>query len=426
MLDLKSGSILWNAKEAVGHTASFTKNNELVACGGLLDCVTYLNANTGVREKHLKTDSQPVTLVRHSADGRVMLTGGRDVTGWDMKSEKQLVVWPGVTVAVEQMSFSHKGNFIAAGGNDDTVSLWHYGSDNLVKPIRLPLAGPLSHLAFDPASSRFIAHTPKQLTFFAPATDSKPTTSDLPFVTKLFAVSPVVPLVALGREGGVELRDVRSGKIQRTLEFNAKSGYVPEVTGLEMSAHRPWLAIATTHRRSPEAAAITVWNISKGNQITSLKGHGEGDRKLRFSANGFLASLGRARYGPVHLTALETEPKTHQLAESKVTFQCIDFSVDGRLLFVGADNGKVYVYETWTGQLVTSIRGDGAEVKSIRCSPDGKLFATGSINSTILLWPSLQELWGAFQRKIQRNWPNYGATWQVATEGWLMAPFPNW
>jgi hypothetical protein len=64
------------------------------------------------------------------------------------------------------------------------------------------------------------------------------------------------------------------------------------------------------------------------------------------------------------------------------------FSPDCRYLAAGADGGKnaVHVWDVYTGKEVANLKGHSAGVLSVAFTPDGKLLASGSLDTTILLW----------------------------------------
>ena len=61
------------------------------------------------------------------------------------------------------------------------------------------------------------------------------------------------------------------------------------------------------------------------------------------------------------------------------------FSPDGARLIVAAGN-RVHVYESAIGNLVQSLRGHKDTVYCVAYAKDGKHFASGSADKTVIIW----------------------------------------
>ena len=64
----------------------------------------------------------------------------------------------------------------------------------------------------------------------------------------------------------------------------------------------------------------------------------------------------------------------------------VAFSPDGTTLASGSLDGKVFLWETTTGQRKKILTGHTDEVYSITFSPDGRTLASGSWDKTLRLW----------------------------------------
>jgi WD40 repeat protein len=64
----------------------------------------------------------------------------------------------------------------------------------------------------------------------------------------------------------------------------------------------------------------------------------------------------------------------------------VAYSPEGRQIAGGSDAGKVYVWDTETGETLAVMEGEGSTVRSVAYSPDGRYIASGSCDCTIRVW----------------------------------------
>ena len=99
-----------------------------------------------------------VWCVAVSADGKTLLTGGKDgaVRLWETRTGDLLATLAGQAHGVRALALSPCGRTLATGGPDRTVRLWHYQSGQ-----ELLAFGPLEHevngLAFSADGQRLAA-----------------------------------------------------------------------------------------------------------------------------------------------------------------------------------------------------------------------------------------------------------------------------
>jgi WD40 repeat protein len=109
----------------------------------------------------------------------------------------------------------------------------------------------------------------------------------------------------------------------------------------------------------------------------------------------------------------------------------VDFSADGRRVATASRDGRVAVWDTRTGSLVTVVRKKGAgAVHTVQFSPQGRRLLTASEGGVAQIWDSstgtrlrrlethsesvLAATWGAGGRRILTDTPRGGEVWNAA------------
>lgn len=110
----------------------------------------------------------------------------------------------------------------------------------------------------------------------------------------------------------------------------------------------------------------------------------------------FVASKERDREKggePLTIRLVETGEVVCRLPfDSGSPLSAVTFAPDGRMIAVGgigymADGSTtIYVFDITTGKELRTIRGHTGAVSVLAFSPDGKRLATGSTDTTVLIW----------------------------------------
>jgi WD40 repeat protein len=260
-------------------------------------------------------------------------------------------------LAFQQVVFSPDGKMIAATVSEevvlpnarqirDVVNVW----DAKTLALQQTLGGDsqLVHVVFSPDSKLVAGCGPskKSVKLWNPATGALERTLDTGEAQPWSAAfSPDSKTLVVGGQKGdhsgeVTLWDAQTGKLKHTL---AQAKFV---TAVAFSPDGKMVA------GSDGGELVQVWNVEKGELISSLKGNRRGPRTLAFLS-------------------------------------------DSQIVAVGGSDGKVRLWDVRTGKLHETLEGHKAEIYAIAVSPDGKTLASVSQDETLRLWPIKERISGS-------------------------------
>src|SRR5262249_54268252 len=160
----------------------------------------------------------------------------------------------------------------------------------------------------------------------------------------------------------VELYEVRSGKLLRTLAPKSSMGKRESILRFHFSVDEQAL-LGEVHQQlaldggfSEERVSVTLWDVQSGEVLQELA-------VARQAHSFWRRPLSEARVGAMAL------------------------SHDRRLVALARKDGKdVEVWETASGTRRGVLAGHDGPVVSLSFSPDGKYLASGSEDTTVLVW----------------------------------------
>jgi WD40 repeat protein/predicted Ser/Thr protein kinase/predicted Zn-dependent protease len=411
---------IWDAATArevltfPGQVVTFSPDGRYLA-SALEDVVSIREADTGKEVRALKGHAAPVRGLAYSRDGKRLASCGDDETVrvWEADTGRMLDTFKGHTRPVLGLAFSPDGRIVASASDDQTIRVWRVGTGHdareVVRPgglTRLALSrdglrlatggpkeevriwdaasgaplvtvpnaapgargGPIVGLAFNRDGRRLAGATDHFVYVWDAATGQAiGTPQEVPPGTSALAYSPDGRLLAVARQGGVELRDAEAMRWLRWLSIPAM--------------HPTTFAFRPDGRRLAATGLgeiVGQAEVATGQQLSALfQWHQIQVRaSVAYSPDGRrLASAGQD--GDVLSWDADAEVNRHLIHYEGHNgyVNCLAYSPDGRRLVTGGEDRTVRVWDAATGKELLTLRLPGA-VHGLVFSPLGDaLFA---------------------------------------------------
>ncbi len=165
--------------------------------------------------------------------------------------------------------------------------------------------------------------------------------------------------------GNLVLRDAKTGKVIR--EF-------PSIeTGLHGVTIDPARKVMVSSSWSEQA--LRVWDVEKGEQVGTLKGHTGAVGTVTFSPDGKTLASGGGE--GIRIWDVDTGEVRKVLRGHMKSVESVAFSADGKRLASGGFDDTARAWDVASGKLLVTVQQD-EPVLSVAISPDGKSFASAS------------------------------------------------
>jgi RNA polymerase sigma factor (sigma-70 family) len=374
-------------------SVAFSPDGQTVATGSMDKTIRLWDVATGKEQRRLTGHRADVMAVAFSPDGKLLASGSFDRTLrlWDPATGQQLRLFEEdeagnastltsssrfrINRGVTAVAFSPDGKTLAAAGRDHTLHLFDVAGGGEVRPIRGQFDA-VDTLAFSPDGNRIWTMAgDRNLRAWETATGKEgrtlETSAGLPLCV---AFSADGRLAATGGEQDktAHVWELATGKeLQRLVTADV-------IGALAFSPDGRTLATANRWQR----AEVRLWDVSTGRLLHQLPAPAEQGNtvvSLAFTPDGRV--LAGATYDGI-VCFWDPATGAESLPQLKVSDHCqhAAFSPDGRTLGVDNMNGTVCLYETATGK------------ERLRCqgwpfcfSPDGRLLASGR-DDAVAVW----------------------------------------
>jgi WD40 repeat protein len=310
-------------------------------------------AGTG---KELNGFQAPVgtTCVALAPDGRTVALGNRDnlILLHDSASGKELHKLTGHAGGPVALAFAPDGKTLASRGNDNAIRLAEVATGKELKQITVqPGANPGGPRGAVMVNVRGVGGQGPSLVF---APDGK--TLVTPIMSGPVGPWNPAPQGAAGPKNALVFFDVATAKEVRQIELPLNQG----VSSFAFSPDGRSLAVENADQ------TITVYETASGKERLRLGA--AVNAQLNVRAGAFVMVANGGVFGGVPAAG-----------------PTLAFTPDGRKL--AARHGqKVCVWDVAAGKEIKQLSGHQGDVTTLGLSPDGKTLASGSKDTTVLLW----------------------------------------
>ncbi|MYB94579.1 WD40 repeat domain-containing protein [Candidatus Poribacteria bacterium] len=354
---------------------------------------------------------RPITSVLISPDGRFLaaqLTDWKNknfqIQLWDTATGKLSHTLTGHTGWIKSIAFSADSKTLVSGDTHETIRLWDTATGKLKSVLNWKHGTSTHTLAFSP-NGRFIASghydgvklwdntvKPKQQT--EDAIGNYQHTLALhghkDYVSKL-AFSPDGKTLLTGsKDGTIQAWDTATGNHRFTCpgHFEGIRGLVFSLDGNTLtSLNQPFNPSGIVQRHQ--------WNTNTGQLLsTDFLTGSRGPTPMAISPDGKTVAAHRSG-GRCSLWDLTTAPPQVIDRFSLEGFPRggldvkMAFSVDGRMLATGGEDGLVHVWTLIESEKIRhrfTVKGHKHNIRTLAFSPDGKMLASGGKGGTLCLW----------------------------------------
>jgi RNA polymerase sigma factor (sigma-70 family) len=346
-------------------TSAFTPDGKTLATVGESGAIHLWDVALG-REilANLHAHSDAITCLAFTPDGKTVATGSNDHTIrlWDTAAGRQRLCLSGHTGHVLRLAFSRDGKTLASAGQDDTIRLWDTATGkerHLFKEERKPRS---LYWNFGVHAMRF---APDGQTFLSWGEDQMLRVWDL----------------ATGKE-----RSARQVHFHDLVEPPQPGPGEPHPAF--PPDHLSWAAFTPDARTALLASTKSIYlvDVAGGREIFSFANPSGVLSYLDLSPDGqTLVASGADK--KVHLFEVATGKEVRQV-EFPDWIGEVAFAPDGRsvALALRSPSRSVRILDVPTLRERAKVGDPNASVRSLAFTPDGKMLASGLMDTTTVLW----------------------------------------
>uniref|UniRef100_A0A4W4EKR5 G protein subunit beta 5 n=1 Tax=Electrophorus electricus TaxID=8005 RepID=A0A4W4EKR5_ELEEL len=176
-------------------------------------------------------------------------------------------------------------------------------------------------------------------------------------------------------DGTCALWDVESGQLLQSFH-----GHSADVLSLDLAPSET----GNTFVSGGCDKKANVWDMRSGQNIQSFETHESDINSVKYYPSGDAFATG-SDDATCRLYDLRADREVAIYSKESIIFgaSSVDFSISGRLLFAGYNDYTINVWDVLKGTRVSILFGHENRVSTVRVSPDGTAFCSGSWDHTL-------------------------------------------
>jgi WD40 repeat protein len=367
------------------------------------DWVVFWDAATGKEIRRLP--NEPSRALRYLPDGKTLIAGGDFRWGrgdnmfrfFDVETGEPCRNVDGLGASIEALAYSPDGKYVAAndGGNTAPPELrvWEVRTGRVVLQNITRGAIHMTALAFSPKSDVLAAAHWNTITLWDLKTGKPrrtlPNYQAAPSGSLAFSTDGT-KLACAGQDDSIRVWDLAGEKELRSLHVGAKDNHPVSVRDVAFS---PDLHLAAYGDWSVNA--IRLWDLSTGKLWKNINRGGVGLVNVTFSPDGRTLLETSEGGRKMFLWEVATGQLRRTIPLSSFPHWDVAFSPDGHRIAATQDSSTmrgadrrpfIWLFDLASNRPAAKLFGHEGSINVLKFSPDSRLLASGSSDTTALLW----------------------------------------
>jgi WD40 repeat protein len=378
----------------------FTKDGKGLA-SACSESVNLWDASTGKELRKLSNVSGAFSQLALSPDGKTLVIADGSMKFWDLTTGRVVDIYKGHGSRVELIGFSSDGKELYSTGQDLTYRSWEISSGRQLRSVRpvdfFALAlFPNSHVVAGRSGNwkcpdlfvRDMKTGEEELRLKREEVETNPLYAAFSHDGKLLAVGdPWAGVSVWDLSSRKQLWSVRSVKGPRGETHSCLLAFSPD--GRVLASTDPTEAARL-------ATKIVLWDASRGTALHRLTT--QYMQSITFSPDGKMLCCENGK-NAIDLWEVETGQLRRRWQAGGTYVGLVTFSPDGKTLATTHRDENsllsghpeearrsIWLWDIFTDPKLAAFEGHEGEITCLAFSPDGKTLASGSSDTTILLW----------------------------------------